>query len=518
MAAQYIRDLRIIQPRGPYHLGGYCFGGNVAYEMARQLEAQNEKVALLALFNCAPPNSSYMRARWAAAWWAAFIRNLFYWAGYCRQWTASQRRDFLRWKWERLKHWMACRLRAVPAATLKVEADGLMDLSSLPEGQRELWRTHIQALMNFHPQPYSGRVHLFRSPGHPLWCSFATDYGWGEFARQGVVMNIVPGAHEKILEEPWVNETAAKLAKVLEETRESDLEFWQRELAGVPALLELPTECPRPAVRSKTAGSETRLLPKTLAVPIANEDRSVLVLAALNVVLHRYTGQDDLLIGEQIGGEKAAANIVVLRTNLAGNPSGRELLHRVRVARTAALQHRELPFHTLLAALGLASAQGSHPLVQVFFLNGAAPAPEGFDLRVSLIDAEGGTRLRLEYAADVFHRAAMQRMLGHLETALRQLLESPERRLSALTILTPAESELLLGEWNRTEKEYPQGKTLFQLFAEQAARTPFAEALVCGTRRWDLPAACGTRRAGREMAANFRGGEGRPGGHLPGAF
>jgi amino acid adenylation domain-containing protein/FkbH-like protein len=478
MAAQYVRDLRAVQPRGPYHLGGYCFGGNVAYEMARQLEAQDEKVALLALLNCAPPNSHYMRIRWTPRWCAAFIRNLFYWTGYCRQWTRSQRRDFLRWKCARLKHWVTSRLSGFPTRAKPVEADGLMDLSSLPEQQRELWRTHIDALMKFRPRPYSGLVHLFRSPGHPLWCSFADDYGWGEFARQKVAITVVRGAHEKILEEPWVDETAAELVKVLEKTRENDLEFWKRELAGAPSLLELPTEHTRPAARTKLTGEEIRPLPKTPETM----DPAVLVLAALNVVLHRYSGQEDLLVGEQIGTEDSA-NVVVLRTSLTGNPTGRDLINRVREGRIAALHHRQLPFKELLTQLCPATDPASHPLVQIFFSAGNRPAPEGYDLRVCLVEGAGGPALRLNYAADLFNRAGMQRMLGHLETALQRIATSPERPLSELSILTPTESDLLLKEWNRTEKTYPNEKTLFQLFAEQAARTPDAEALICGTRR-----------------------------------
>jgi amino acid adenylation domain-containing protein/FkbH-like protein len=230
MAAQYVSDLRVVQPRGPYHLGGYCFGGNVAYEMARRLEAQGEKVALLVLFNCAPPNSRYMRLRWTPAWCARFFRNLLYWADHCRQWTAPQRRDFLKWKWGRFKRGVTRLFGARPSDVPPVEVENLIDLSAVPEQQRELWQTHIHALMKFHPQPYAGRVHLFRSPGHPLWCSFESDYGWGEFARQGVAITVVQGAHEKILEEPWVNETAAELTNVLEASRESAVDSRKREM------------------------------------------------------------------------------------------------------------------------------------------------------------------------------------------------------------------------------------------------------------------------------------------------
>src|SRR5262249_32864634 len=91
MAAQYIKDLRVVQPNGPYHLGGYCFGGNVAFEMARQLSAVGQEVALLALMNCAPPNSSYTKVSWTPLWFARFLKNLGSWANHSRQWSAGQR-------------------------------------------------------------------------------------------------------------------------------------------------------------------------------------------------------------------------------------------------------------------------------------------------------------------------------------------------------------------------------------------------------------------------------------------
>ena len=266
MAAHYITQLRSIQPHGPYYLGGYCFGGNVAFEMARQLESQGEKIGLLSLFNCAPPNSRYLRPQWTLRWCARFFRNLLYWISYCRQWTLEQRRDFVRWKWSRLKAWLSPSPRSSQAETPQIDADKLIDLASLPEQQRGLWQAHIRALMNFHPRPYSGRVHLFRSPGHPLWCSFEPDYGWGELARGGVSITTVSGAHEKILEEPWVDETAAAVKSVLDQNREGDLEFWKRELAGAPALLELAwvTLATR-ATRTGKISTETKILPIDIA-------------------------------------------------------------------------------------------------------------------------------------------------------------------------------------------------------------------------------------------------------------
>src|SRR5207237_2136258 len=130
MAAQYIADMRIVQPRGPYHLGGYCFGGSVAYEMARQLSAQGEQVGLLALINCSPPNSSYSRPPWSVIWSARFLRNLIYWASYCRQWTSGQRREFFRWKCRMFRKNIAAFAGIQHAKGCRLDVENLVALSS----------------------------------------------------------------------------------------------------------------------------------------------------------------------------------------------------------------------------------------------------------------------------------------------------------------------------------------------------------------------------------------------------
>jgi amino acid adenylation domain-containing protein/FkbH-like protein len=477
MAARYVRDMRSVQEHGPYYLGGYCFGGNVAYEMARQLEAQGQKVGLLALMNCAPPNSRYFRAAWTPAWWARFFRNLVHWAGYCRQWTAVQRRDFIRWKWARLMHRRPRLFGAAPEGSLPVEIENMVDMASLPPEQRKLWENHIRALMNFHPGPYRGRAHLFRSPGHPLWSSFAPDYGWSEVAQGGVEVTIVPGTHEKILEEPWVDFTAAKLKSVLDgnvpPAMQRNLAYWKQQLAGLPALLELPTDHSRPAAQTKNTAAETSALPDALA----NEtDLTAAFLAALAVVLHRYSGRDDIAVGTRADGRP---NVLPLRINLSGNPTAREILARVRARMSSARRHQDVPWASLTAEFCPAPDPSFHPLVQIAFDTSADAQNPGFDLRVQRL----GGRLRIEYTTDLFEPATIRRMLGHLEMAARRMLETPDLRLSQLSILTGAEADLLLGQWNRTECDYPKEKTLIELFEEQAARTPAAEALVCGTRR-----------------------------------
>jgi amino acid adenylation domain-containing protein len=218
MAARYVADLRQARPHGPYRLGGYCFGGNIAYEMARQIEAQGGRVSLLALMNCAPPNSSYNRLRPTPSWLWRFLRNLVAWADYALGWNAEQRRAFLRWKTRGL--WR--RLAALPQPR-RSDAEGwrvddLVDLSTYSGEERRLWEAHIHALAAYRPQAYAGCVTLFRSRTHPLLCSFDERCGWGELARGGVEVRLVPGEHESILVEPHVQALAADLRRLLVET------------------------------------------------------------------------------------------------------------------------------------------------------------------------------------------------------------------------------------------------------------------------------------------------------------
>jgi amino acid adenylation domain-containing protein len=232
MAAHYVADLRAFQPKGPYYLGGYCFGGVVAFEMAQQLMAQGQEVAMLALINCGPPNSSYSRFRWTPLLTAKFLKNLLYWAGNSLRWKPEQRREFIQWKWRVVqKRWS--QLFGAPKATKgrKMDVETFVDLSAYPEDQQKLWQTHIMALMNYHPKPYHGHITLFRSKGHQLFCSFDQLYGWGEFARQGVTVRVVACPHEGILEEPHVQRVASQLQELLGQTTQTQTVLKKNHLA-----------------------------------------------------------------------------------------------------------------------------------------------------------------------------------------------------------------------------------------------------------------------------------------------
>ena len=215
MAAQYVEEICEFQPEGPYYLGGYCFGGEVAFEMARQLMTQGRQVALLALLNAMPPNSSYEKFSPTPRLVVRFLANACLWFDYFRRWTPEQRRNFMRRKSrvmkKKLKGIIGLPNRDAPG----IEAEDLIDLSPYPEYQRRLWDTHIRASRAYRPKPYPGHITLFRTRIHTFFCSFDPAFGWGDLAAGGVTVKMVPGAHESILEEPHVWTLAEEMKRFL---------------------------------------------------------------------------------------------------------------------------------------------------------------------------------------------------------------------------------------------------------------------------------------------------------------
>ncbi len=220
MAENYIADLRAQQPAGPYQLGGYCFGGVVAFEMARQLQAQGESVSLLALINCSSPNSSYgtAPARGTWGWKLRFSYNLGQWLkSFLFSWSMKERVDFVRWKYRLL--WK----KTVPAVAqnadtlVTADVEEMANVAAYSAEQRRLWQTHVRALKDFQPRIYAGRLALFRTHGHPLLCSFDEHYGWGDFVRGGIDVHIITGGHGSILTEPHVQVVATALTQCMRE-------------------------------------------------------------------------------------------------------------------------------------------------------------------------------------------------------------------------------------------------------------------------------------------------------------
>jgi thioesterase domain-containing protein len=220
MAARYLLDLRTLQPKGPYHLGGYCFGGYVAYEMARQLHIAGETTALLLLIDSAAPNGEYERIKWwRPGFLPRFLGNAFYSGHDLWRIKPAERRDLMKRKWTVLKRSLTRRLRRLPSG---IDVEEFIDTSQFPEDELKLWQVHLCAGDEYVPKPYPGRVTLLRTRRQPFLCSFDPQYGWGDLAEQGVDIRLIPGSHENIFVEPDVTTLAAQVNSCLEIARQTD--------------------------------------------------------------------------------------------------------------------------------------------------------------------------------------------------------------------------------------------------------------------------------------------------------
>ncbi|WP_377267741.1 amino acid adenylation domain-containing protein [Peterkaempfera sp. SMS 1(5)a] len=287
--------------------------------------------------------------------------------------------------------------------------------------------------------------------------------------------------------------------------------FWRAALQDAPALLGLPTDRPRPVVQSlRGAAVPVRLAPDLAegVQALATAQRVtpfMVLLAAFQAVLARYCGHDDIVVGTGTGVRPPEVesligcfiNVVPIRTSLAADPSFTELLRRVREASLAAMDHQELPFECMIAGRPGPVDLSHNPVVQALFVlqNAAVELPRLPGLEVGLVEvARGGAQMdlnlqlraenggftgTLEFAADLFDQETATRMAGHWLTLLSHAVASPGARLSTLPVITPAERRRILGEWNATTAQYPEGSLLLhQLFEQRCAEAPDAPAVV----------------------------------------
>ncbi len=297
------------------------------------------------------------------------------------------------------------------------------------------------------------------------------------------------------------------------EALEGQVAYWRERLAGAPALLELPTDRPRPVVRTYRGARERAELPRELLDRLTALGRGagatlfMTLLGAFQVLLSKYAGTDDVVVGSPIAGRTRREtegligfflNTLVLRADLSGDPAFGEALRRVRAATLGAYEHQDVPFERLVDALQSERSLGHAPLFQVMFVLEGAEEPEGglagvetealvqesgtskFDLTLSMAARADGLAAGLEYDTDLFDRGTVRRMLEHLERVLEQVAADPGVRLSALELLGDAERRQVLEAWNRTEAEYPADRCVHELFEAQVERTPDAVAVVRG--------------------------------------
>lgn len=294
------------------------------------------------------------------------------------------------------------------------------------------------------------------------------------------------------------------------EVLERPLSYWKKQLENV-STLQLPTDRPRSAVQSFRGERQSVELSKELTQglkALSGKEGVTLfmtLLAAFQTLLHRYTGQHDIVVGSPIVGRNRSefegligvfVNTLVLRTDLSGNPTFHTVLRRVRQMVLGAYAHQDLPFEKLVEELQPERNLNHLPLFQVMFVLQNAPTEAlesgglsvspvsvdseaaEFDLLLCMSDLGQGIEASLQYNTDLFEASTIERMLGHCQALLKGIVDDSEVPIGRLPLLTGAEQHQIVIEWNDTKTTYPSNKTIPQLFEEQVERTANATAVV----------------------------------------
>ncbi|MCP4660481.1 MAG: non-ribosomal peptide synthetase, partial [bacterium] len=284
---------------------------------------------------------------------------------------------------------------------------------------------------------------------------------------------------------------------------EAQLAYWRERLAGIREDLELPTDRPRPASPTyRGAIARVALSPRvTVALKTLSRRREstlfMTLLAAWNVLLHAYSRQQDLAVGSPVANRNHSeieglvgffVNTLLLRTDLSGHPTFRELLARVREVALGAYAHQDLPFEKLVEELVPDRNLSRQPLFQVMLVLQNAPEAKldlaglevtplavssdtsRFDLTFILADLGGALHGWLEYSTDLFDATTIRRFLDHYRILLAGIVADPDRRIAEYSLLGPAERHQVLVEWSDTRAAYAQELPIHALVAAQAAR------------------------------------------------
>ncbi|RYZ39080.1 MAG: amino acid adenylation domain-containing protein, partial [Myxococcaceae bacterium] len=300
------------------------------------------------------------------------------------------------------------------------------------------------------------------------------------------------------------------------EVLETQLAYWKQQLEGAPRALELPTDRPRPALQTFHGGLLETMWPAELwaAVKALGQKEGVtpfmVLLAALQAVLSRYAGQDDVSVGAPIAGRTREetegligffVNTLVLRTKLSPGLRFRELLARVREVTLGAYAHQDVPFEKLVEELRPERDLSRTPFFQVTLTLQNTPASEfrlreltlkgmdseertsKFDLSLLVEEAPHGFAVAVNYNSDLYEAGTMHRLVEHLRVLLADAVAQPEKRLWELPLMGQEEQQRLAREWSGTAVEYPRDASLPVLFEAQVLKTPDAVAVEYGTQR-----------------------------------
>lgn len=292
------------------------------------------------------------------------------------------------------------------------------------------------------------------------------------------------------------------------------LEYWQKTLAGTLSPLNLPTDRPRPAVSSLKGASFRFSLDQSLIKGLHNLGAAhgatlyMTTLAVFKVLLHRYTGQHDLVVGSPVANRNRAetegligffVNTLLMRSCIRGNQPFNDFLQQVRETTLDAYHHQDLPFDRLVEALQPDRETTYTPLFRVMFALQNAPGSEltlpglklenlnihnhtaKFDLCLFLWETGEDIAVEFEYSTDLFDSSTIERMAWNFRNLLEAVVQQPDCGLLDLNWMDHHEHHQIVNVWNRTDTPYPAEQAIHTLFEEQAALVPHATALVCGT-------------------------------------
>lgn len=297
---------------------------------------------------------------------------------------------------------------------------------------------------------------------------------------------------------------------------ERQLDYWKEKLQAPRAMLAVPLDRQRPP-EPTFVGAQHRF---ALGAELTRELRRVgrehgatmfmVLLSGFKALLHRYTGETDVIVGTAIAGRNRPevepligffVNTLALRSSVAPSDSFADLLRRVRQSALDAYANQDVPFEKVVAAVQPARDLQHSPLFQVMFSLENTPAGEfclpgltmegidagtataKFDLSVEMREAGGEIVCTIEYGSDLFERSTIEQLARHLETLLRSAASDPGQAISALAMMGDEERSQVTRGWNATERPYPRDATVHGLFSEQARKTPSATALIDGTER-----------------------------------
>ncbi|MDT5268373.1 MAG: hypothetical protein QOH49_559 [Acidobacteriota bacterium] len=411
-------------------------------------------------------------------------------------------------------------------APAEVKLD-VLDLEEFPEGARVGEARRLaeaeagQAFDLEHGPLYRARLLRFSAEEHALLFTMhhIVSDGWsmGVLVREVTQLYdaFAEGRESPLAELPvqYADFAVWQRRRLSGSAQDANRQYWKQHLGGTLPLLELPADRPHPPFQSFRGASRVLSLDADLSArlkALAQHEGVtlfMLVLAAFKVLLCRYTGTEDVIVGTPIANRNRVelegligffVNTLVMRTDLSGRPSFVELLRRVRAVSLGAYAHQDMPFEQLVELLQPERSTSRSPLFQVMFSLQNAEADEAllrgltlqplevervttqFDLSLDVMETPDGIAAVAEYSTDLFDGSTIELMLGHFRAVLEGVAANPHVSVAEVPLLTTAEREQLLVGWNEEGRRYSARESLHEVFEAQAAAQPAAPAVVYG--------------------------------------